>query len=72
MLRHTFVTTMLDAGLGLREVPIAAQHADPRTAMRYNRARKNLARHPNHILAAYMASQPERTGMPMCGLLRES
>jgi hypothetical protein len=24
--------------------------------MRYDRARRNLDRHPNHILAAYMAS----------------
>ena len=56
MLRHTFVTTMLDAGVDLRDVQIAARHADPRTTMRYHRARKNLDRHPNYILAAYMAS----------------
>jgi integrase/recombinase XerD len=56
MLRHTFVTTMLDAGVSLRDVQIAARHADPRTTMRYDRARKNLDRHPNCILAAYMAS----------------
>jgi integrase/recombinase XerD len=56
MLRHTFVTTMLDAGVDLRDVQIAARHADPRTTMRYDRARKNLDRHSNYILAAYMAS----------------
>jgi len=56
MLRHTFVTTMLDAGVDLRDVQIAARHADPRTTMRYDRARHNLDRHPNYILAAYMAS----------------
>ena len=56
MLRHTFVTTMLDAGVDLRDVQIAARHADPRTTMRYDRARTNLDRHPNYILAAYMAS----------------
>ena len=56
MLRHTYVTTMLDAGVPLRDVQIAARHADPRTTMRYDRARKNLDRHPNYILAAYMAS----------------
>jgi integrase/recombinase XerD len=55
MLRHTFVTTVLDAGVELRDVQIAARHADPRTTMRYDRARKNLDRHPNYILAAYMA-----------------
>jgi integrase len=51
-----FVTTMLDAGVDLRDVHIAARHADPRTTMRYDRARNNLDRHPNYILAAYMAS----------------
>ena len=56
MLRHTFVTTMLDAGVDLRDVQIAARHADPRTTMRYDRARTNLDRHPNYILAAYMSS----------------
>jgi integrase/recombinase XerD len=56
MLRHTFVTTMLDAGVDLRDVQIAARHADPRTTMRYDRARNNLDRHPNYILAVYMAS----------------
>jgi integrase/recombinase XerD len=57
MLRHTFVTTMLDAGGDLRDVQIAARHADPRTTtMRYDRARRNLDCHPNYILATYMAS----------------
>jgi integrase/recombinase XerD len=55
-LRHTLVTTMLDAGVDLRDVQIAARHADPRTTMRFDRARKKLERHPNYILAAYMAS----------------
>ena len=54
MLRHNFVTTMLDAGVDLRDVQIAARHADPRTTMRYDRARQNLDRHPNYILAAFM------------------
>jgi site-specific recombinase XerD len=56
MLRHTFVTTMLDAGVDLRDVQIAARHADPHTTMRYDRARQNLDRRPNYILAAFMAS----------------
>jgi Phage integrase family len=57
MLRHTYVTTMLDAGVDLRDVQIAARHADPRTTMRYDRARNNLDRHANYILAAFMAAQ---------------
>jgi site-specific recombinase XerD len=56
LLRHTFVTTMLDAGVDLRDTQIAARHADPRTTMCYDRARTNLDRHPNYILAAYMSS----------------
>jgi len=56
MLRHTHVTTSFDAGVDLRDVQIAARHADPRTTMRYDRARNHLDRHPNYILAAYMAS----------------
>jgi hypothetical protein len=71
MLRHTFVTTMLDAGVSLRDVQIAARHANPRTTMRYDRARNNLDRHPNYILAAYMASGTWRrhTTLPMCAYL---
>ncbi|MGA8845808.1 MAG: tyrosine-type recombinase/integrase [Nocardioides sp.] len=56
MLRHTFVTTMLEAGVDLRDVQIAASHADPRTTMGYDRSRRNLDRHPNYILAAYLFS----------------
>ena len=56
MLRHTYITTVPGAGADLRDVQIAARHADPRTTMRYDRARSNLDRHPNYILAAYMAS----------------
>ena len=56
MLRHTYVTTMPGAGTDLRDVQIAARHADPRTTMRYDRARNSPGRHPNYILAAYMAS----------------
>jgi site-specific recombinase XerD len=47
MLRHTFVTTMLDAGVSLRDMQIVARHADPRTTMRYDHACKSLDRHPN-------------------------
>ncbi|WP_433723040.1 tyrosine-type recombinase/integrase [Nocardia sp. CA-129566] len=36
MLRHAVVTTMLDAGVELRDVQIAAGPADPRTTLRYD------------------------------------
>jgi integrase/recombinase XerD len=53
-LRHTYVTTMLDAGVSLRDVQIAARHSDTRTTTRYDRARINLDRHGNYVLAAFM------------------
>ena len=55
MLRHTFVTTMLDAGVDLRDVQIAVRHADPRTTMRYDRNRVSLDRHATYVVAAYVA-----------------
>lgn len=33
----------------------AASHADPRTTMRYDRARGSLDRHATYIVAAYVA-----------------
>ena len=68
MLRHTFVTTMLDAGVDLRDVQIAARHADPRTTMRYDRARKNLDRHPNYISLPTWPREPDlRPVVPRSG-----
>ena len=44
-LRHAFITAALDAGVPLRDVQEAASHADPRTTIRYDRARGSLDRH---------------------------
>ena len=44
-LRHAFITAGLDAGVPLRDVQEAASHADPRTTIRYDRARGSLDRH---------------------------
>jgi len=54
-LRHAFITAALDAGVSLRDVREAASHADPRTTMRYDRARGSLDRHATYIVAAYIA-----------------
>jgi len=54
-LRHAFITAALDAGVPLRDVQEAASHADPRTTMRYDRARGSLDRHATCIVAAYVA-----------------
>ena len=53
--RHAFITAALDAGVPLRDVQEAASHADPRTTMRYDRARGSLDRHATYIVAAYVA-----------------
>jgi integrase len=54
-LRHSFITAALDAGVALRDVQEAASHADPRTTMRYDRARQSLDRHPTYVVAAFVA-----------------
>ncbi|MGH9116425.1 MAG: tyrosine-type recombinase/integrase [Acidimicrobiales bacterium] len=54
-LRHAFITAALDAGAPLRDVQEAASHADPRTTMRYDRARVSLDRHATYIVAAFLA-----------------
>lgn len=55
-LRHTYITQMLDGNVSLRDAQIAARHADPRMTMRYDRARHQLDRHANYVLAARMAN----------------
>lgn len=54
-LRHSFITAALDAGVPLRDVQIAARHADPRMTLRYDRARENLDRHATYVVAAFIA-----------------
>jgi hypothetical protein len=46
---------VLEAGVPLRDVQEAASHADPRTTMRYDRARTSLNRHATCIIAAFNA-----------------
>ena len=54
-LRHAFITAALDAGVPLRDAQEVASRADPRTTMRYDRARGSLDRHATYIVAAYVA-----------------
>jgi site-specific recombinase XerD len=54
-LRHSFITAALDAGVPLRDVQEAASHSDPRTTMRYDRARRSLDRHATCIVATFVA-----------------
>ena len=53
-LRHAFITAALDAGVPLRDVQEAASHADPRTTIRYDRARTSLDRHATYIVTAFI------------------
>jgi len=54
-LRHSFITAALDAGVPLRDVQEAASHADPRTTMRYDRARRSLDRHATYVVSTFVA-----------------
>jgi integrase len=54
-LRHAFITAALDAGVRLREVQAAASHADPRTTVRYDRARGSPGRPAAYVVAGYIA-----------------
>jgi len=50
-LRHSFSTAGFDVGVPLRDAQEAASHADPRTTMRYDRARRSLDRHATYPVA---------------------
>ena len=67
------LSTSIDAGVPLRDVREAASHADPRTTMRYDRARTSLDRHATYIVAAFVSrgrpgswSVPRFNGPPRC------
>lgn len=53
-LRHSFVTLALEAGQDLRQVQTDARHRDPKTTERYDKARKNRAKHSTHALVDYI------------------
>ncbi len=53
-LRHSFITAAFDADVPLRDVQEAASHADPRTTMRYDRARQSLDRNATYIVATFV------------------
>ncbi len=55
MLRAAFIMAVLDAGVPLRDVQIAARHADPRTTTIYDRRRQNFDRHAAYVVVAFVA-----------------
>ena len=54
-LRHSAITAALNAGVSLRDVQEFARHADPRTTIRYDRARHSLDRHASYTVMQYVA-----------------
>jgi integrase/recombinase XerD len=56
MLRAAFIMAALDAGVPLREVQLAARHADPRTTTIYDHRRQNLDRHAAYVVVAFVTS----------------
>ena len=55
MLRAAFITAALDAGVPLRDVQLAARHADPRTTTICDRRRQNFDRHAAYVVVAFVA-----------------
>ena len=53
----------LDATLPLRDVRLAARHADPRTTTIYDRRRENFDLHAAYVVVAFVAGghRPART-----------
>jgi integrase/recombinase XerD len=55
MLRTALIMAALDAGVPLRDVQIAARHADPRTTTIYDRRRQTFDRHAAYAVVAFVA-----------------
>ena len=63
--RNELGAMLVDAGVPLRDVQEAASHADPRTTMRYDRARVSLDRYATYIVATFIAGADIREfGLP--------
>jgi integrase/recombinase XerD len=56
MLRAAFIMAALDAGVPLRDVQLAARHADPRTTTLYDRRRQNYDRHAAYAVVAFVTN----------------
>lgn len=55
MLRAAFIMAALDVGVPLRDVQLAARHADPRTTTIYDHRRQGLDRHAAYVVVAFVA-----------------
>ena len=59
-LRHTFATSLDDAGVPLQDIQDAMGHADPRTTRRYMATHQHLDRHATYAFAAWLSRTPNR------------
>lgn len=55
VLRHSFITAALDAGVGWGYVKHAARHSDMRSTARYDHTGDNLDHHAAYIVASWIA-----------------
>jgi site-specific recombinase XerD len=58
-LRHTFATSLDDAGVPLQDIQDAMGHADPRTTRRYMATHQHLDRHATYAFAAWLRRTPD-------------
>jgi integrase len=50
-----FIMCALEAGVPLRDVQVAARHADPRTTTVYDHRRQSFDRHAAYVVVAFVA-----------------
>lgn len=58
-LRHTFATLSMDAGVDLRQIQKDMGHADPKTTIRYDRARKRLKDAATYRVTEHILGKPD-------------
>lgn len=61
-LRHTYATMALDAGVPLRQVQMDMGHVDPKTTIRYDRARRRLKDAGTYKVTEWILGKPADSG----------
>lgn len=55
-LRHSAITSLLNAGVPIRDVQAFADHVDPRTTSLYDHGRRSYDSHPTYVLSSFIAA----------------